>query len=197
MVKFNPAILPKPPPGTTQLAGFPTYAADKQGNIWTCHRHARSPFFQNWRKLSPKLLTNNKGSYALGVTLCWNGARKYAKVHQLILETFVGPKPAGMECRHLDGDFRNNRVTNLCWGTPKENSDDRERHGKTPKGINRWNAILTEEDVQTIRKRCSTGERGIITRTAKEFGIAQVTVSKIIARQTWKHLPQTTPNGGV
>jgi hypothetical protein len=50
-------------------------------------------------------------------------------VHALVLEAFVGPRPPGMECRHLDGDPKNNRLENLCWGTRTENIEDALRHG--------------------------------------------------------------------
>lgn len=43
------------------------------------------------------------------------------KVHQLVLEAFVGPRPAGMETLHSDDDVSNNRLDNLVYGTPSEN----------------------------------------------------------------------------
>ncbi len=54
-------------------------------------------------------------------------------VHRLMLETFVGPRPEGYICRHLDGDPTNNHLSNLCWGTPRENYDDTIRHGRLKK----------------------------------------------------------------
>lgn len=60
------------------------------------------------------------------------GEQRDISVHKLVLETFVGPRPEGMECRHLDGNKLNNRLENLCWGTPSENSYDRVRHGTHP-----------------------------------------------------------------
>jgi hypothetical protein len=51
-------------------------------------------------------------------------------VHQLVLETFVGPCPENQETRHLDGIPANNRLENLCWGTSQENNGlDKRRHG--------------------------------------------------------------------
>lgn len=44
-------------------------------------------------------------------------------VGELVLETFVGPKPKGMKCIHLDGDLENNRLDNLVWG-PKDDALD-------------------------------------------------------------------------
>ncbi len=55
--------------------------------------------------------------------------RRNAQVHRVVLETFQGPCPDGMVCRHLDGNPHNNRLDNLAWGTMLENSQDRFRHG--------------------------------------------------------------------
>lgn len=37
-------------------------------------------------------------------------------VAELVLETFVGPKPEGKKACHKDNDKTNNRVENLYWG---------------------------------------------------------------------------------
>ena len=49
-------------------------------------------------------------------------------VHRLVLETFVGPCPEGMECRHLNDNPADNRLSNLCWGTRTDNMFDRTRN---------------------------------------------------------------------
>lgn len=66
----------------------------------------------------------------VSVTLSRGGRNKrYAKVHHLVLEAFVGPRPAGMEGCHNYGDFRDNRLESLRWDTPSENMRDQVRHG--------------------------------------------------------------------
>lgn len=49
-------------------------------------------------------------------------------VHHIVLTTFVGPCPEGLECRHLDGVKTNCRLSNLAWGTVTENAEDRKKH---------------------------------------------------------------------
>ncbi|WP_167757036.1 NUMOD4 motif-containing HNH endonuclease [Amycolatopsis sp. CFH S0078] len=61
--------------------------------------------------------------------LCRDGNNPLHFVHVMVCEAFHGPRPEGMEVRHLDGDSRNNRADNLAWGTQSENMYDRVRHG--------------------------------------------------------------------
>lgn len=49
--------------------------------------------------------------------------------HALVLHTFVGPRPEGMDIRHLDGDPSSNHLNNLAYGTRSENMLDTLRHG--------------------------------------------------------------------
>ncbi|MBV9919268.1 MAG: NUMOD4 motif-containing HNH endonuclease [Pseudonocardia sp.] len=58
-----------------------------------------------------------------------DGKRTVRLVHCLVMEAFVGLKPAGMLVRHLDGDPTDNRLVNLAYGTPSENQLDKVRHG--------------------------------------------------------------------
>src|SRR6516164_5940708 len=64
----------------------------------------------------------------------YRDGRKMRFIHTLLLETFVGRRQPGLECRHLDGDPQNSALHNLCWGTPLENAADKDRHGTQPHG---------------------------------------------------------------
>ena len=64
------------------------------------------------------------------VCLSKGGKTKLRKVHQLVLEAFVGPKPQGYVTRHLDGSRTNNKLSNLAWGTLAENHADMRAHGR-------------------------------------------------------------------
>lgn len=65
------------------------------------------------------------------VRLFRQGKKTHLNVHSLVAVAFLGPRPAGGECRHLNGDQTDNRLVNLQWGTSAENSQDMMRHGRT------------------------------------------------------------------
>lgn len=58
--------------------------------------------------------------------------RRY--VHQLVLESFVGPRPAGHEACHENGIRSDNRLENLRWDTVSENRLDIKRMGRHNEG---------------------------------------------------------------
>lgn len=63
------------------------------------------------------------------VSLCRDGQQQTYTIHSLVMTAFVGPRPDGMEVRHLDGDSTNSALGNLAYGAPSENALDRVRHG--------------------------------------------------------------------
>lgn len=77
------------------------------------------------RPLKPFL---NSSGYPCVVLRSAQG-RQIRRVHHLVLAAFVGPRPPGMETRHMDGDPTNNRLSNLAYGTHSENLRDKARHG--------------------------------------------------------------------
>ena len=108
-------------------------------------------------------------------------------LHRLMLSTFVGKRPEGLQCRHLDGNKQNNHLGNLCWGTPSENQQDRISHGTDLRGEESPVSKLTAEQVRVIFHAYHDGyytQREI----AKAFGIAQTLVSAIARKQIWFHL---------
>lgn len=65
----------------------------------------------------------------LTVCLARAGFRWTTQVHRIVMRAFAGPRPEGLEVRHLDGDPTNNGLTNLAYGTPLENASDQRLHG--------------------------------------------------------------------
>jgi hypothetical protein len=71
------------------------------------------------------------GSYPKVVLYFPNGKKECPRLHRLMLETFIGPCPEGMESRHLDDCRVNNSIENLDWGTSKQNTQDAKKKWKT------------------------------------------------------------------
>lgn len=167
-------------PTFKEIPGYPGYGASDDGIIWTRWGQGAAAPTKPWAPLTQHL----KGTTGhLGV--CLKG--KARMVHRLILETFVGPRPQGMECRHLDGNPANNHLTNLCWGTRDENFADRVRLGESSKGEDHHSAKLTAEKVVAMRREYAAG--GITyQQLADKYGVIRQTAEKAVTRVTWKHV---------
>lgn len=76
-----------------------------------------------------ELSADARPSGHLRATLSQQGKTYRFWVHRLVLEAFVGPRNAGQEACHYDGNPQNNRVENLRWDTKSANARDRIRHG--------------------------------------------------------------------
>lgn len=122
------------------------------------------------------------------VTLYKKGTRKTIPVHRLILETFVGPCPDGMECRHLNDNKTDNRwPENICWGTYSQNRKDAYKNGRaSEKGDKNKNSKLSIPNVLLISNTDCT-KKGTIERLAKMFGVSSSTIWAIKNNKTWRN----------
>lgn len=93
------------------------------------------------------------------------------KVHILVLEAFVGPRPDGMVGRHRNDDTTNNALTNLCWGTRVENVQDAVRNGR-----NKHYKLTPQQRAEILRRRLA-GEP--CKALAEEFGVNRHHISAI------------------
>lgn len=101
------------------------------------------------------------------------------QVHHLVLLAFVGARPDGHECRHLDGVATNNNDWNLAWGTRAENIQDFKRH------TGRYHrASLSDDTAAQIRSKL-TGQHGNQTQIAREFGVSAHVVNGISKGHTY------------
>lgn len=131
-----------------------------------------------------------KDSY-LQVNLCKNGKVKNCYVHRLVLETFVGTCPEGMEACHNNGNAGDNRVKNLRWDTRKNNIKDSIDQGTRfiQRGSKHSMSKLTEEQVREIRAKYIRYNRDVNTYTlAKEYGVSNQEISNIVNNKRWKSI---------
>ena len=121
----------------------------------------------------------------------WSGGRRQdMRVHRIVLEAFVGPRPVGYECRHLDGNSANNRIENLCWGTHTQNEADKLRHGTSNRGEQNGRAKLTEDDVVEIRRLLAQGMTCV--EISRPFGVDRSTIGQIKSSKNWSRVSRVS-----
>lgn len=174
------------------IPDFPAYRITKDGKVYSL----------KWGKIKElKPYPSTCNGYQV-VNLRENGKRYSRLVHRLILTTFKGKCPEGMEARHLDGDKENNHVDNLEWGTRQQNLNDKLEHGtdisqnpdwhrkfvyeNKARGSKHGLSKLTEDDVLAIRR---LAERRVKqSDIARIFEVAESRISAIVNRKEWTHI---------
>jgi hypothetical protein len=63
------------------------------------------------------------------VDLYQDAVRREARVHVLMAEAFIGPRPEGQIVRHLDDNPDNNHISNIVYGTYSDNLRDARSNG--------------------------------------------------------------------
>lgn len=169
--------------------GFPNYRVGDDGSVWSNFKKKGLGMGLGSKTISTsdwKLVKTTMHYDYRWVVLCNGKNRRRNQVHRLVLLAFVGPCPEGMECCHNDGNSTNNKLSNLRWGTRKENAADRVRHGRQIRGEKVAHAKATDQIVRDIRRMFSEGRTR--RELAVEFKLNQCVVNRIIRRHSWKHV---------
>jgi hypothetical protein len=113
--------------------------------------------------------------------------QRFLCVHWLVCAAFHGPRPSGLQVRHLDGDPANNAARNLCYGTPLENAADTIRHGRTGliRGVQIGTAKLNDDIVRDIRTRANVMSQAAIARW---FHVSPETIRDVMNGKNWRHV---------
>lgn len=121
------------------------------------------------------------GLYPKGVT----GLTR--QVHRLVCEAFHGTPKDFEVVRHLNGNRRDNRASNLAWGTQSENCQDAVLHG-THKGENNGMSKLTENQVAAIKNILTVNPTLSRNILAKALGVTRTTIGHIEKGRQWQHV---------
>lgn len=108
-------------------------------------------------------------------------------VHRLVAEGFIGPCPEGHYVLHGDNNPKNNAPSNLRYGTPTENCEDKLMHGTQPSGERIPWSKLCETDIVRIRELRAVGEK--LADIGSIYGLSEVYVWHICTGKKW-------PNAG-
>ena len=143
-----------------------------------------------WSGKSKKFLSQSedKNGY-MKVSLCSidlppKKVHRYS-VHRLIMENFCPVE--GMEklqVNHIDGNKKNNCLSNLEWTTCEENIHHAMANGLRAK--TNGASKLTPEQVLEIYHRSWDGESNV--SLSKEFGVHPDTIGQIRNKKTWKEI---------
>lgn len=154
------------------------FEVSNDGQVRSVTHVANGCVYQGNRR--KQMLTSGRVKYrCVQLSQGWhNRVTKY--VHTMVCETFYGPRPSGMEVRHLDGDSLNNHVDNLCWGTPAQNGFDRIRHGMSERNKPHGHVKLAADQVRAIRE-----DDRAQTVVAADYGVSQSAISAIHTGESW------------
>ncbi len=175
------------------IPGYTYYEVSTQGRVRSLSRitrrwHGRIGRHQDvpvrGRVLTPTPRYSRRGrppSHA-GVRLCEYGVSVEERVHHLVLVTFVGPCPDGMEGCHNDGNPLNNRLDNLRWDTHRANVADSKRHGTASAPPHRFGeahhmATLTSDQIRAIREPIY--RFGLHAELSRQYGVSDTTIYRI------------------
>jgi len=180
-----------------EILNHPLYCVTEDGRVWAKPRGTyikdkigRNIFHGHGGKwLRPGL--NCKGYLSVNLyDKIGSNIHKNYLVHQLILETFVGPRPDGMECCHNNGIRTDNRLENLRWGTRSENQQDSIKHG-THGGLGIYgekhhNSKISNQNRRLILYMYATK---LFTRRqlAKMYNVVEVTIKKLVEGHTFPY----------
>lgn len=169
------------------------YQASSLGQIRSVDRYTQQK--NRWGTISNnfikgRLLAQTKSEPAVGylryeVKLSKEGKAKTKIVSQVIALTFIGPRPAGVQVAHWDGNSLNNRKDNLRYASAKENTHDKFRHGTMLRGSRVGTSKLSEDQVRHIismRGKCR------LIELAEKYGVRESLISRIQTGKRWRHL---------
>jgi hypothetical protein len=142
----------------------------------------KTSFFLNLKSKLIKPYLNKNGYLFVNITKKSKSFNK--SVHRLVCETFLENQHNKKDVNHIDGNKLNNEIKNLEWCTRSENLIHAYNIGLKDRGEKHYNAKLTENQVLEIRSlnNISKTEIGI------KYKVSRKCISKILNRQTWKHV---------
>lgn len=150
------------------------YQASTLGRIKSVERRVRGEHWKThrefYRTVPERILKPGRYCKSGHVSVVLRHGSNGTPVHQLVMRTFVGETPSGMEILHGNGNPEDNRLENLRFGTRRENILDVFKQG------GRWRK-LSIEDVVYIRfaSRCGFSDKSL----AEEFKVSKYTIAEI------------------
>jgi hypothetical protein len=154
------------------IEGYPDYRIGDDGSVISKRRYGV------WKPLKPcRCGVGFRSMYVALYSGQPGGKGTKTLVHRLVLETFLGPCPEGMECCHNNGNSLDNRLSNLRWDTHVSNLADRKKHGTYKTGERHHRSKLLDAEIEEIIKLRSEGWK--LSALGRRFSVSRQTV--------WRH----------
>lgn len=122
-----------------------------------------------WKKLKPQTDTDGY----LQVRLCYGASSRLVFVHRLVAETYLSIPAGCAEVNHIDGNKKNNHVSNLEWCSRRDNMLHAHDHGL----INTRTPIMAT-DIHTGEQFIFKGQHD----AARSLGIDQGNINHALRR---------------
>lgn len=154
------------------IPGWPGYRVSDDGIIESC-RDTQGRIGVCWRRKAT--FTDKDGYKKMTVHYC--GKMWFVGVNVLVLLAFTDHRPRGAFALHGNGDPSDNLLSNLRWGTAKDNADDRAKHGNTACGFRNGRTKATPAVLCRIHTLRSEGVS--YGRIATDVGLSKRQVMRI------------------
>lgn len=125
------------------------------------------------------------------VSLGSRSNKKLFKIHRCVAESFIDNSENKPFINHKDGNKINNKVDNLEWTTPKENTEHAIRTGlmEIKRGSSNQLAKLTDEQVKYIRENYIPRDKEFgCNALCKRFNIGRTTFSEVVHYKTYTNV---------
>jgi DNA-binding transcriptional regulator YiaG len=164
---------------------FPGYKVSNLGRVGSYHRKVRGRGNGGGWEIAKKIQrilkpssSRKEGGYYLGVNLSVGGIVHRRTIHFLVMIAFVGVCPEGLEICHNNGNFRDNRLSNLRYDTHLANMSEAEwEHAKQ--------GSLTEKQIIDIREDRFAGMK--IDDIAEKYKTSRFNVQSICWGETYSY----------
>lgn len=142
----------------------------------------------NRKKIRKNLSLNRFLCGYNSVSLYKNRISTEMLAHRIVAQAFISNPENKTEVNHKNSIRNDNRLENLEWVTPKENTQHAMELGRLNlPGEQSPRSKLTNRGVKEIRSKYVHNEYGYI-RLGKEYGVSSTAIKNVVTRKTWKHI---------
>lgn len=158
------------------IPDIPNYEVSNLGRVRSWKRCGNSKIDIN---NTPKVLTTvqHPRTLAKKVSLYIEGVSKVYYIAHLVLMAFIGKRPQGKQCQHVDGDNTNDNPLNLKWSTRSEILSGRHKRLSSYRGVKHHASRQDSRKVRAIRVLITQGLS--LRKIAEVHDVSHQTVANI------------------